>query len=566
MRIPIALLGLAAVGSLCTPAFAGHWEQHYECEGSNTHNGAVGGPNDASSWVWPSTSTGPIDTGAMNPYDDFGVDAHEMTASGKVRAVFQWVPDYTGEAPPSTLIIKEHGFAGADMENGDRIDPFTNPPVLSAGNGLGHPSITTQDIFDGACVSEGTEITTFAVPTNGTLILPWREMSAHAAPNAAWDVDDGAWPGAAIRYSAIVDNRKVQLSRQGAPAPKLESDPTLDKIKEEWVEADGTGHGHTLASYHEYVALPPASMEEHLTLDPRDVYNAVNVVRNGNWSPTENVSYIWTPQKPAANADPGDVANQESQEGVIEAETKSYQLRSMPFSNALSNPEGWGVIPALEMIAKSPALEGWENLPSNKKGSVINYQYELTDHDDEQKRTGKYSLTLHDEWENAIPNPDISWIDGNGVTHVGQSWVIHHRALSVPRIIGPQTDKTWTFANITASLSAELKTDFQAGFKQKDWLNLSGSFESSAKLEITASMEISAPKLTITGGQDALPCIQYTVKTDHKLVDHFKTSGWDRNSARTDGKFSQKADLPVPITDIGPSWITVPTGQPIESD
>ncbi len=175
--------------------------------------------------------------------------------------------------------------------------------------------------------------------------------------------------------------------------------------------------------------------------------------------------------------------------------------------------------------------------------------YELTDSDG-AKAKASYVFHLHDEWENSTN-------DTPAQTHETRKF-----DLVVPRIDGPQTDKTWTFAKITTGLTTELKTNFGANFKLKDWFTAGGSFESSAKLEIESSYEANAPLLTLKAGESAVPCINYIVKTQHKLLDHYVPSGWDKNTARVDGKWPKSADLPVAIQDISANWHKLGTGQP----
>ncbi len=186
-----------------------------------------------------------------------------------------------------------------------------------------------------------------------------------------------------------------------------------------------------------------------------------------------------------------------------------------------------------------------------KGNNPITVTYNLTDSVDGTKATAKYILQLHDEWENAVD-------DSPAQTHETRTI-----DLDVPRIDGPQKDKTWTFAKITAGLTAELKTKFGADFKLKDWFTAGGSFETTTKLEIESSYEASAPLLTLNPGESAVPCINYIVKTQHKLLDHFVSSGWDKNTITADGKWPQSADLPVVIQDVSANWDIRKTGQPL---
>lgn len=113
--------------------------------------------------------------------------------------------------------------------------------------------------------------------------------------------------------------------------------------------------------------------------------------------------------------------------------------------------------------------------------------------------------------------------------------------------------------DLSASQKVTLKTNFGASFKPKDWLNIGGSIETEGSLEVKSSYASTAI-VYLMPGDTAVPKIDYTIRTQHKLVDHYVTSGWDANTTRADGKWDQAADLALQPQDIAPGWIVTRSG------
>ena len=101
----------------------------------------------------------------------------------------------------------------------------------------------------------------------------------------------GEWPGG-IKFrlvshgSASMDARGVTLSRSGAPSPKIKGDPnvTIDEAKDEWVDVDGTKHGHTRYSYETLVIDNTVVRTENT--------QTFNASRLGTWGAG---TYTWQP-------------------------------------------------------------------------------------------------------------------------------------------------------------------------------------------------------------------------------------------------------------------------------
>jgi len=151
---------------------------------------------------------------------------------------------------------------------------------------------------------------------------------------------------------ATEDPRTLTISR-GISAKKW-NDPTLNQDRDEWVEADGTGHGHTTYSYNYESKWVP--------LIKRSYYNwqTFTASASGNWSP--NATGTWSP----SDAD----------------DTKTQHKQSMDFGKPeLSADYGW--------IGDETGIG---------KASV---DYTITDSSTGTPVTAKahYDLKLHDEWE-----------------------------------------------------------------------------------------------------------------------------------------------------------------------
>jgi hypothetical protein len=187
---------------------------------------------------------------------------------------------------------------------------------------------------------------------------------------------------------------------------------------------------------------------------------------------------------------------------------------------------------------------------SSSVNNVFSVVYTTTDNGDGATATAKYILTLHDEWEHLIDdNP-------------AQTTRTDHRNLNVPRIVGPQTAKPWTFFDATIGQKATATANFGVSFKLSDWLNLGGSFTAESSLDISGTYNAASPPITLAAGESAIPRVSYIVKTVHKLVDHFTSPGWDRNTARPDGKWQQSADLDVNIQDVYADWDKIDANLP----
>ena len=436
-------------------------------------------------------------------------------SSGQVRAVFTWQPAFTGDVPANDYVLKVKispmaylGFNGDTLLATEINDGFGDSPV--------------------AYVSQGAHLV--SVPTHGQTEVktPFITLTSKGTVQGY----DSLWVGGYLSYSAEKDTREVKLHRAGARG-EVES-----------ILPDGTNvtTGHTRWSYYERVPD-----EVWLTYEDQPVWlsTVIGATPSGQWSPYTNLTGVWSPsdlrdRKPPTEEDASHVQNLPNGGALLD---------NIGINNEICRPKGW----YFESTEKKSVNNSF---PQNS----VTVNYSLTDNADGATAKAQYVLTLHDEWENPSVDDGYQWPDG---THSGQSYRTESKDLNVPRIDGPQTNKTWTFADVTVGLTSELTTTFGLSFNLNDWLNGGVTFENTAKLEISSSYQATAPDLDLTAGWSALPCVNYIIRTEHKLFDHYDVFGKVPNSCRADEKWEQSADLPVPIQDISPNWRKFQTGQPI---
>ena len=320
-------------------------------------------------------------------------------ANGQMKVTYEWVPTSSSALagdPPERLSFWIRGNAKGSAENliqqdlgsvttRDRAGENGSASVgLAGGGGKKNPNNTYASQWE----ATGTQL--FTYQTQGkTKFSQTFSMSAEGSiPSGRVDENQprpyGDRLGRTIAHLGVyseIDNRYVTLSRSGAPPAKSEKDSSLQKNRDEWIAADGTGHGHTLASYKERILFAPTNILDigQMVDDNRDVLQTLVASRSGTWSPAANLTYKWSPAGLGAN-------------------NPNSTIQQMPRSNAINNPEGIG-LDSIGRYSTNATEQGWINLPSNKKGQVVKFQYELTDLADNAKAVGKYELTLHDVGE-----------------------------------------------------------------------------------------------------------------------------------------------------------------------
>ena len=468
----------------------------------------------------------------------------EVKANGTFTYTFKWKPDYgqtlQSDPPPDKLTIQVFNVVETDVQSYG-INPATG--IAEAENGLGNPTVLTDHDPPSAyrdAMSIGTRLFTKSVAPGSdtvTFTFPFNATASATAPSTTFGNNSiMCFMWVEVYATEDTQNREVRLSRPGARGPvKIQGalGVTIDPERDEWVEPDGTAHGQSRWSYTERIKNPPLFGAPDYADNSVSLTQLIAAQKGGQWSPS--LSGQWSPSHSMDQQHP-------------QSSSPSH-VQKLPDGGALLSDDG--------IVATLP---GWYNVPSNahnldgSNSNPVTVSYVLKDNADGAEAEGKYFLHLHDEWENPVTDPAFTWPDG---THPGETYRTESMDLDVPRIDGPQTNKSWTFASVTTNLTAQLKTNFGANFKLKDWFTAGGSFETSAKLEIESQYEATAPTLTLAQGESAVPCVNYIVRTSHKLLDHYEVNGWA-------GKESKSADLPVAVNDISANWHTLTTGQPLE--
>jgi hypothetical protein len=316
-----------------------------------------------------------------------------------------------------------------------------------------------------------------------------------------------------ITVSFTPDARSVRLTRVGAPTPKQEGAPgvTIAKDKDEWIDVDGTGHGHSRWSYTERSDDSVGVIRDYKD-EPVIVSQVIGAQITGNWW-SNDCTFTWSD------------SNSRDQE--------TSHIVDVPDGGSTNNKVG------MDEVAESiiPVEPGWYNVPSSGGQNPITITYTLKDNADGATATAKYELKLHDEWENPAAEPETSrtgtWVVGGWSTNTGTT--------DVPL--------QWNF---TSKSTVSLNVHFGANFNAKDWLNIGGKVE--ANQEISAEVPTTG-NTTLQPNTKARPYVRYTIRTEWKSLDHYTIGGWDRNTARADGKYLYGADLPLRIpADLEALW------------
>ena len=320
-----------------------------------------------------------------------------------------------------------------------------------------------------------------------------------------------------VSVAAQPDTRSVKLSRGGAPAAKQRGQAGFDEEKGEWeelVDGNWVRYGHSLFSYDEEYLRPTAGGLSVIEKRPVTRWQNFSSSRSGTWS--TNLNWWWSPVGGTVlNPTDGDTINASTQ----------WMPKGTPYKDLGSEWQGGSSSP----LTRSQV-------------------FTLKDVNDGATAKARYDLKLHDEWDEP--------------TSLGQTVRNGQKLFPTMRIVGPQQDKSWDIGT-TTSFNASVGFNFMSGFKVGDWLNIGGVFDASGKVELTGNYSATAPKLTLlTTEESALPCINYLIKRNKKLVRHWDEAGHVANPNRTDGKWLQEADEPVNIQDCSPNWFLLPSNQP----
>ncbi len=316
---------------------------------------------------------------------------------------------------------------------------------------------------------------------------------------------------AGVNLSAGFKDYSLTIGRGGGAKRKGDPGVVIDEDKDEWIDEDGVGHGQSRYSYKE--------TSDFFSLDPYgDVELSQVFVANAGASWSANANGTWSNPHPQDRKHPEDPV--------------ASHIEKLPDSGTIYQDTG--------------DEAGWHNTPSSGSDVTVTYTLNEDVSGTTLNAVGTYILKLHDEWENPTDLPETS---REGRVIVG-GWSSHVGA-------GTQTYQ-WTF---TEEHEAIIGTTFVANFKAKDWVNIGGKIETSSKFKANV---VTGGSVTLKGGEKSQPYMEYTIRTQNKLVDQFTLSGYNPNAARTDGKWPQSGDLPLSIpNDILAAW-TEP--QPIDDE
>ena len=299
-------------------------------------------------------------------------------------------------------------FAQDGAGRGDVRNPSKERASISitpAGGG----TVLPNQSYDGRYTTNQTEVgqsRTFLVPVDSqgaltqTVSMATFNAKVELLGNRSTPINNGGYGpskqwnrGSAymfINFTVGVRDFSVGLTRLGAPAAKGEEDATLDKTRDEWVDKDGNGHGHTIYSYNYETITAPAIRRSYYN------WQTFQGSKGSSWAATTNE---WSPSD----------AN----------DTETQHQQDMPFGT----PE------AVVAANNGPGMHYvWRGTPTGTQQKIITYTVSGVAGLTESKT---YNLTLHDSWEvvsdtishpqvNYRPHPYGSWVqashDGDTVT------------------------------------------------------------------------------------------------------------------------------------------------------
>lgn len=348
---------------------------------------------------------------------------------------------------------------------------FTYQPDAVARAGIG--SILQADdgwadvpTGDGLSVSRSTAKRLYSQDSNGqsvvTATLPVGKAEASLQSSST-----GSNTSASAEVYVVVggftsDSRGVRIVRNGAPTPKSANDPTLDKSKDEWVDADGTGHGHTTHS---------ESMPNGTTTWNNQTFTA-NVVRAGH----QIVSWSWSPQGSAL-------------------------------------PQGTPNLPADTETSATRAMSPWQYESQQPIAPVETYTYKAT-FEDGVVASANYQLTIHTDYED----------NSGGVTGVApeESNVRRHPySTTSPAATSNGQTLTASATNYAWSVSPRFLQDVAAG----RWIinRRTGLTPDQQFINQTGNLSVSASAQT---GQSVYVQIYDLVTHSWGTANHFTPTGY----------------------------------------
>ena len=362
---------------------------------------------------------------------------------GRVRIVATWTPPYSyggtstpAPTPPPTVTVRftatalANGPSGStsftlhsDGTQGTHTIALSSPQV---DNGFGDPMVLTYDSppYNGNLGGKEWQSSALRLKTFSTASMVkdpaignWKgefpldaSMSASLTANASGyvtsvgsDITDSTGNVLYVNTNLLGfgditgDFRSVALTRARSSNPlRSASDPYLDPKRDDWIEADGTMHGHTRFSYDE--STGPGN--------PVFRPNKQNFTasHSGPWG--TYLDYSWSPVG-GGWGDPGDTINSSTQQ--------------MPRGSLYKNAHG-----------------DWKGSASSPTTQAYTYTLQDMGGADGAKATAKYYLMLHDEFERNYPEV-VTHPNTNVRIAPGAQWVTSTRDGSALQVYAEQS-------------------------------------------------------------------------------------------------------------------------------
>lgn len=530
LLVPLLMLfDLVCVGSR---ARAGDWKISYQPVGSS-QGGSTTTPR-KSDW----SAQNNVSQGGRQGVSAFSDGSLYITAypgtwaattvklSGHVKVLFDWVPA-SGDpspTPPDKLTFK------VTASNDETCVSYIEPPALTVKTGLSPEPAPTPSGYQYAensgymkyvrnSRSNGSQLVQLA--TNSQTHMEWDSGELGGSIALPEHTQTSYFQGQALNarigatLEAAKDTRSVKLTRNGKDRFELKDGS--------WVT-----YGDSRFSY----------LERVLTTDPDPVTGYMGSMQSYKDDPHDVVQTIVQDKGLGWSSDKTKLKSKWtfSDSNVLSNTGDNAAVVTMPQGNSLNNPDGIETTVGTQAYLNA-VPSGWYRVPSQgtKQFTVT---HDLTDADG-ATATAKYVLSLHDEWEDAKPDPDKKrkvaggQPDVEGETTTDWSYFTFGIPRS-PNLTTGDKDASWSIDQ-SVKFSVKLAATFSPEFKIADWVNAGGSVESTLEPSISADFAATAPKPSTQfpgspTGTRYQPIIAYYKRVVHKLLLRYNADGLWLNS------------------------------------
>lgn len=491
------------------------WSMRYEWTGTT---GAIG---QSFPWELPDSEWTRDSQGFMTPYEGadgvkvmYSGDCVSASLNGTITAVFTW----EGTAPvPDKLYVKivTRADAGAWGEVPSDEPEVTASAQASASSSVGTKSGNSGPPNDRFAWANGIKL--IQRPTKGQ-----REVRVDAVLNAQGSVTISpadkqgyGYARAELFCAASGDTRSATVSR--GIAAKQEDDPTLDKSGDEWIDAKGTGHGHTTYSY--------------LKVNPWNfVYPFINMPIPGGdtaimFNPQTFIATANNFADPTYNWDTGELTRSNTAEYPFLPNSVTAKV---PFGTQAKVVAGIG--------------DFWAGPATGQNTYTITCK--VADSDGAEAEAN-YELTAHDQYENFRrnsnnPSDQMTYQFPAGPAS-GNIW-LH----PIPQ--DPESNTGTATWNSTYTGSLELSGSIGGTITGGTIIASAGiNWTAGAAVGLSVGQEfgIEAP---VRGGMMRYAMLIGTYERKNYLYDEFSPSGKVKNSARPDGAWEFGFGDPTTVT------------------